>query len=583
MRRYCNKYYRFFILSLVFLLAACNQPEPAGQNELSTPASADLILHNSFIYTQDASRSWAQAIAIKDGVIVAVGSNQKMKAFSGEGTETVDLQGRMVMPGMIDSHIHAIGPGLDQFRCILPGTFENPTEADMVAAIKACDKRFHDDPILFGHRFTTSAIPMKEMTRQYLDAIVGDRPVVLQDESGHNKWLNSKALALTEIDNVTPNPEGGVIVRDENGEATGFLQSSAAKYIRHLEEPELSSEQYFQGLTWSMKEMARLGVTAGMDAIVRIDTLPLWQSVLSQEGLVAPRMNLCHWVGDNFRFEPPAAKDLVAAWDAQNFPEDVRACAKIYGDNVLEAGTAGMLENYANRDHPGRMNWTAEEFDAVIRDLDAHDLPIKVHSIGDKTTRTLLDVFTEVLAERGNNDIRHHIAHLTSVHPDDWARFRELDIPGEFIGAVSALIPYVKTAYYDSVGHERFHKQHHPAGGILRAGGIVNASSDWGAGILDPMRSIQTVITRKDPNNPEIPAAAPEHALDLPEAIAVHTINGAYVLGRDQQTGSLEVGKQADLIVLDRNLFEVPVEEIRDTQVLWTLIGGREAWRHEQF
>jgi predicted amidohydrolase YtcJ len=538
----------------------------------------DLLLRNGNIYTVDASRSWAQSLAVRDGVIVAVGNDAGVAAEIGRAAKVIDLEGRMVMPGMVDSHIHAVEPGLDSLRCMLPGTFSNPSEKDMAEAIKACDKRFKDDEILYGYRFTISAIPKEKRTRQFLDSIVSDRPVILHDESGHNKWLNSKALALTKITRDTPSPEGGVIHRDSNGDATGFLQSSADVFIEHLRAPSPSVVELKAALTWSMKELARQGVTSSMDAIVEMDSLPLWAAVLKQDTLLAPRMSLCHWMGDNTS-PAPEAKTLKRLWQEQNFPADVRQCAKIYGDNVLEAGTAGLLENYQGRDHAGRMNFTSAEFDKVIADLDAHNIQVKVHAIGDLTNRTVLSAYKKVIEKRGSNKLRHHMAHLTTVHPDDWRRFRELGVPGEFIGNVSAMIPYVKTAYYDSLGHDRFHMEMHPAGGILAQGGIINASSDWGAGILDTFRSLQTVITRKDPNDPESPAAAPRHAVDLPTAIQIHTIHGAYLLGRENQTGSLEVGKQADLVVLDRNLFDMPVETIRDNKALLTLIGGETAWQ----
>ena len=546
--------------------------------EAAGGSSADLVLKNGHIYTVDAVRSWAQAIAVTDGVIVAVGSNEEIEVFIGEGSTVIDLAGRMVMPGIIDSHIHAIGSGLDSKRCVLPGTFDNPGLEEMVAAIRACDERFAGHEILYGYRFTTSAVPKDRMNRQFLDSIVGDRPVILRDEAGHTLWLNSKALALSGVTRDTESPAGGVVLKGADGEPNGVLQSSAGGLIDHLRQPEPTPEELFAALNWSMRELVRLGVTSTMDAIVRTETLPLWKSVLIQQNLVIPHLSLCLWIGDN-SFPPPAAKDLRAVWDAQQFPRDVRLCAKIYGDNVLEAGTAGLLEPYANRDHSGRMNFEPAELQRIVADLDAQDIPIKTHSIGDRTAREVLNAYEIVINKRGSNELRHHLGHITMVHPDDFPRFRQLDVPAEYIGAISALIPYVKVSYYDSVGHDRFHERMQPVGGLVKAGAVVSANSDWGAGILDPMRSIQTTVTRMDPNDSEAPVAGAEYRVDLPTAIAIHTINGAYLLNREDQTGSLEVGKQADLIVLDRNLFEIPVEDIRNVEILLTLIGGRKAWQ----
>ena len=558
------------VCTAAMFVAACTEPESAKP--------ADLVLYNAFIYTVDDARTTAEAMAIADGRIVAVGSYEEIAPYEAPSTRSIDLEGRMLMPGLVDSHIHAIPPGLDSMRCILPGTFDNPDLADMEAAIRECDERFAGQEILFGYRYTTSAIPAEKMNRQFVDSVVHHRPVVMFDESGHNVLLNTKALALTEIDDKTPNPPGGVIHRDESGSATGYLQSAARTFLAALSPPEPTPEQYRLGLTWSMQELTRKGVTAAMEATTPQETLSLWSQVLNQPELVAPRMHLCHWLGDN-SFPVPKAAELNEAWDSQNFPADVRHCAKIYGDNVLEAGTAGLLEPYANRDHAGRMNFTQAEFDAIVADMDANGIQVKTHAIGDKTVRTVLNSYEKIIAERGSNPLRHHVAHITVVHPDDWPRFGELDVPAEVIGAVSALIPYVKVSYYDSLGHDRFHERVHPIGGIKRLGGTVNANSDWGAGILDPFRSLQTIITRKDPNDLDVPAAGMQHAVDLDMAIEIHTIDGARLLGRDEETGSLEVGKLADLIVLDRNLFDIPAEEIRHTKVLLTLVGGRVAWQ----
>lgn len=262
------------------------------QNASNHPQTADQILTNAAIYTVDAERSWAEAVAILDRTIIAVGSDKEISVFRGTDTVVHDLAGQMVMPGVIDTHIHALGPGLDSERCILPGTFDNPDETDMVKALEACNERFAGDNILYGYRFTTSAIAKEKPPRQFLDNIVPDRPVILYDESGHNNWLNTKAMALTEITDKTPDPEGGVIHRDENGVATGYLQSNASQYIDHLSQPGPTLEAQVKALNWSMQELARKGVTAAMEAITPTEMLPIWKTVLATDTLVAPHMHI---------------------------------------------------------------------------------------------------------------------------------------------------------------------------------------------------------------------------------------------------------------------------------------------------
>ena len=541
---------------------------------------ADLVLKNGQIYTVDAARSWAHAVAVKDGKIIAVGSNASVEKYIGAGTTLVDLEGHMAMPGIIDSHSHPGMVAMDKERCILPGTFENPGEEELVAAILACNERFADDEILRGNRFTTSAIAPERMTRWFLDELISDRPVVLNDESGHTTWLNSRALELAGLPDDVQAPKGGTVVRNENGELTGVFQSAASQLLGDLrgrrEMPDPA--KLTAGINWALDEMSRMGVTSYMDAGFWAQGLPLWEAVFASRE-VSPRANLCFWATGGM--DMPDAKGIREAFDNSSLPDDTKLCAKIYGDNVLEAGTAGLLEPYANRDHAGQTNQTPEFLKEIVRELDKYDIQIKTHAVGDRTARNVLDAYEEVIEARGGNPLRHHLGHLTTVSPDDFRRLRELDVPGEFIGLITALIPYVELSYYRSLGHDRFHERMMPVGGLHRTGAVLSANSDWGAAILHPMRGIQTTVTRMDPLNPEAPVAGPEHQVDLATAIAMNTINGAYLLRREDQTGSIEVGKEADIIVLDQNLFDVDIDEVRHTNILLTLIGGKVAWRSE--
>ena len=558
---------------LVVLLTACSKP-PVPE--------ADLVLTNGKIFTVYKDQPWVSAVAIKDGRLIAVGNNDEIAHYIGGSTAKLDLEGRMAMPGIVDTHMHPDNVAMDSQRCILPGTFENPGEDDLIAAILECDERFADDEILYGYRFTTSAITPGRMNRWFLDELISDRPVFLRDEAGHTVWINTKALELAGLTSDVVGPKGGEVVKNDKGELTGVFKSAARGLLESLwcGDETLDTEVLREGVNWTLDEMTRLGVTSYMDANFKLQMLPLWEQVFASRK-VSPQASLCFWATGDMTM--PDARAIREAFDNARLPENTRLCAKIYGDNVLEAGTAGLLQNYADRDHAGQSNQTPEFLKEVVRELDKYDIQIKTHAIGDRTARNVLDAYEEVIEARGGNPLRHHLAHLTTVAPEDYPRFRQLDVPGEFIGLITALIPYVKLSYYRTLGHDRFHERMMPIGALHRAGATLSASSDWGAAILDPMRGIQTTVTRKDPNNPEAPIAGPEHTVDLETAIAMNTINGAYLLGREHQTGSLEVGKMADLIVLDQNLFDVPVEEIRYTKVLLTLIGGRVAWKAGEF
>ena len=586
--------YRNPLLLCVLFVVACSQ-EPQSESSASAPSSsgapvstktADVIFHNAKIYTVDESRSWAQALAVKDGVIQTVGLTEDVMAYKGDATTVVDVGGRMVMPGIVDVHTHYELGGLTGVQCWLPNTFENPTIDDVIAGIKECDKRFPGNGWLYGNSFHANAIPPELYNSKWLDTIVADRPAQMLDEPGHGYLLNSKALEIIRekngVTDDTQSPEGGVVGKYADGTLNGVFRSTARKFL--IEEPAPSYDDKVEAYTWAIQELYKHGTTAIMNPFSGSHMadnwwdgdLRAWKEAWNATS-VQPRMDLCLFFGDG-SYEPPSASRVLEVWDEANMPEEIKLCAKIYGDGVLEGGTAALVENYANRDHNGSLGFAPAELQALVTDIDAAGIPIKVHAIGDRTVREVLNAYELVIEKRGGNPLRHHIAHITSVHPDDWSRFRRLDVPAEFIGSVAALIPYVEKGYYPALGHDRFHLEMEPSGGILREGAVVAAVSDWGAALLDSMRSIQTVITRKDPNNQDSEVAGPMHRLDLPTAIAVHTINGAFIMRRENEIGSLEVGKQADLIVLDQNLFEIPEDTIRDTRVLLTVIGGKKAW-----
>ena len=547
---------------------------------------ADTILRNGAIYTVDAGRTWAQALAIKDGKILAVGLEKDVLPLRGEATTVLDLGGRMVMPGIVDVHTHYEIGGHEGIECWLPDTFQNPTLDDIIAGIKACDERFPGDGMLYGFRFHANAVPEELYNAQWLDSVIPHRPAQMMDEPGHGYLLNSKALELTReysgVSGNTPDPEGGVIGRNPDGTLNGVFRSTARQFL--IPEPTHSTEEKVAAYTWAIQQLHRHGTTAIMNPFPlphELDNwwhsdLQAWKAAWNATR-VTPHMDLCLYFGDG-SYKPPSASRVIEVWQAAEMPEEIQLCAKIYGDGVLEGGTAALLENYANRDHNGKLGFEPEELQRLIAEIDAADIPIKTHSIGTRTAREVLNAYQKVIDKRGGNPLRHHVAHITSVHPDDWPRFRELDVPAEFIGSVAAPIPYVLDGYLPALGDARFQLMMEPVAGIMREGGVVAATSDWGAALLDSMRSIQTTVTRRDPNNSSSPIAGPDHRLDLPAAIAAHTINGAYIMRRENEIGSLEVGKHADLIVLDQNLFEIPVDSIRDTNVLLTVIGGKKAW-----
>ena len=562
--------------SLCLLLAGCGSEAPA-------PEPAELVFHNGAVYTVDEANSWAEAVAINDGSIIAVGTNNEVLAYAGDATRVVDLGGRMVMPGIVDSHVHTESGGRTRTQCFAPGTFDRPTREDFAAAILDCAERFPERPFYFLSHFGPNTVGPEYFNRQFIDELIADKPVVLSDPLGHVLWMNTAAVSMTGITAETEAPAGAIIGKDEDGELTGVFYGARGMMsgLRgSMQQESAAGLDEAESLGWALDELSRNGVTSVMDANVDTDRLDNWSNVLKSRE-VAQRFNLCMWVGRD-KDNVPAAADLRAAFESAGLPDDTRICAKIYTDGILENGTSGLIEQYANHDHNGQVNFPQEQLDEIVADLDAHDIPIKAHSIGDRTTRFLLNSYEKAIAARGSNELRHHVGHIISVHPDDLPRFQELGVPAEFIGHLTAMIPYVESNYYNALGHDRFHEQLMPVGELIASGAVVSANSDWPAAILDSFRGLQTTVTRQDPFS-DAPVVGPQNKIDLATAIRVHTINGAYLLHREDQVGSLEVGKAADLIVLDQNLFEIPEDTIKDTNVLLTLIGGDVAWQSPEF
>ena len=544
---------------------------------------ADSVWTNGSIYTVDEAQPWVEAVAIKDGKFVAVGADSEIAEFIGEGTERVDLNGRMAMPGIVDTHVHATEAGRMATTCLAPGTWDRPSMEDFARAIRECNERFPEREVVYLYSFGPSTVEQDSFNKYFLDDVVPDKPVVLGDPLHYTMWLNSMALDLVGITRDSEPQNGGEIVKDDLGEPTGVLlgEEGLLASLELRQWRQASIESAVEGLNWTFEELAKHGVTSIMDAIVPVQALPLWKAALDAHP-APPRINLCLWVGRDSE-NVPAAVDLRAAFDASGLPDDVKVCAKIYTDGIMENGTSGLIEPYANFEHNGQMNFEPAQLHDIVADLDAYGIQAKAHSIGDRTTRELLNAYGKVIEKRGDNSLRHHIAHITAVHPDDIPRFAKLGIPAEHISALQAMIPYVELTYYPALGHERFHEEITPVAALVDSGAVVAANSDWPPAILAPFLGIQMLVTRQDPYDAARDVAGPQNRIDLESSIKIHTANGAYLLHREEQTGSIEVGKEADMIVLDRNLFEVPIDNVRHTKVLTTLIGGEVAWQSPEF
>lgn len=559
---------RILLLALaIFLLSI---PSSFGREG----AAAELVLRNGFIYTVDAGRTVAQALAVRGGRIVFAGSDGGAAGFIGEGTEVIDLGGRLVLPGFIDSHCHAAyGAAHELFDIMFTGM--NSVE-EYRQAIRDFAAKHPDAKFVKGRGWKNTLFGKTGPDKGIIDEIIPGVPVALDDEGGHATWVNSLTLRLAGITKQTENPRGGVIERDPaTGEATGTLREGAAGLVSSLF-PDYTTEQLMEAIESYQRMAASFGITTAHDATVDVggSDFNAYKN-LERTNRLAMRFRASLWVDQNKGLEQ--VPGLVAERAKNSGPLFQANGAKVYIDGVIEGSTGYLLKPYRHIPHyRGVPRWEAEPLNAMCAELDRNGFQVHVHAIGDAATAMVLDAFAYARARNGPRDARNLVTHLQLVAPRDIRRFREL-------GVVAVPQPYwfMKDDYYYNIqvpylGQKRADAEY-PMASFIRNGVVAASSSDYAVTIpCNPLRAIQIGITRSVPGVTDPKEVLwPAERVTLEQMIASFTIHGAYANFLEDTTGSLEVGKSADFIVLDRNLFRIPAEEIGRAKVILTYFAGR--------
>lgn len=564
-------------LILTVLIAACGETE----NKMVSDA-ADRVFINGAIYTLDDKRSWSEAVAIDDGQIVYVGDNGGAESFVDESTEVVDLAGQMVLPGFHDSHTHImIGVTTDE-ECDL---LRIPTEREVIEKLKICTslQGFGADSWIIGGGWGEWLWPEANPKKGVLDLLYPDNPVYLESSFGHAAWINSKAMEIIGLDANSNAGSDGVIEFDrETGEPSGTLRDSAMLLVRrHL--PPMTLEHRIKSIRAAVALAHSVGITAVIEPGLDDELMRPIVNLADKEGLhlrVLGSMSPINWQPGTF---DDSVFDYLATreqWRRPNLDVD---SVKIYMDGVIEFGTSPLLEPYEDEEYGSGENFFFYEQQAVndyfIR-FDKMGLQIHVHAIGDAAIRRALDGFEAMRDTNGMSANRHQIVHLQLIHEDDRPRFGELNIGAVF----QSLWAYPDEAAMDldvpMLGEERTW-QMYPIASVHQAGGRIVGGSDYWVTDLDPLLAIETAITRQDPWSNDGPTLNDNESVDLATMIAAYTINGAYQMSLETKQGSIELGKRADLIVLDRNLFDIPASEISDAKVMMTVFDGRTVYQPE--
>ncbi len=548
----------------------------------SDPTNADLVLRNGLIYTMDAARSWAESAAIQGGKIVYVGDDAGIQTWIGENTKTIRLEGRLVLPGFIDGHVHPIGAGIEMSQC---GFGDNQTKEQVLAAIKECAAANPKAAWFFGNTWQLPVFPNANPQKEWLDAIVSDRPALLSAADGHSVWVNSKALEMAGITKNTPDPANGRIERNAQGEPSGTLRESAADLVYKIA-PESTLEEKITGLKQALSEMNRFGITGFNDASVGEDTTTGGLLVYRE---AEKRGVLTAHVTASLYADPEGSLDVVLKQveKFKKFQDEftgsmVHATAvKIFADGVIEANTAALLQPYLDKaNDAGSLNWEPEKLNPFVKLLDHEKFQVHFHAIGDRAIRVALDSLEAARKANGSRDARPMIAHLELIDPQDIPRFASIHVVPVFQPIWAYADPYITDLTIPKLGESRS-RWIYPMQSVLATGATLAMGSDWSVSSVNPLDGIEVAVTRQKPEGPEATDQPfiPEERILLKDALAAYTIGSAYVTFRDQDTGSIETGKLADLIVLSENLFTIPPTKISEVKVLLTLLGGKEVYR----
>jgi predicted amidohydrolase YtcJ len=539
---------------------------------------ADVIITNARVYTVNHAQPWAEAIAIRNQHIVAVGSAKQIAAWRGPKTKAIDAQGRLVLPGFFDSHIHFMEGALSLEKVNVDETKNVAEIQKMVKDFAAAHPRA---PWVLGRGWSYSEFPGGLPDKRDLDEIVPDRPVYVEGYDGHTGWANSKALELSGITKTTPNPPNGEIVRDpKTGDATGALKEEAANIVvRHLPKPtrEERAAALAKAIAWANSVGLTRVVGCGNDTADTSDYLFLdLLRTMQKQGKLTLRFYESYYVRPEglgpedwkaiarYRKEYPASDDWLSF-----------SAAKFFLDGVIESHTAAMLEPYS--DDPkqiGSLRWDVTKYRDTVQALDRQGIQIFTHAIGDKAVRTALDAYQSAAFANHTNDARHRIEHIETVSAEDIPRFGHLGV----IASMQPLHSYPDEDTLDvwlkSAGPERGSRAW-AMQSIAKAGGTLAFGSDWPVVTLNPWYGVQNAVTRQTRDGKPAGGFVPHERLTLEQAIEGYTLGAAKGARRERTEGSIAAGKLADIIMLSRDLFKIEPAEIYKTEVMMTMVGGK--------
>lgn len=550
----------FFTVLLLFT-AACSSQEDG------------FILHNVNGYTiagDNLELVTFDAIAVRDGKVVATGPLTDLQQEM-EGFNLIDGEGKTLIPGLIDAHTHVMGLGYQQLDVDVQGV------DSLEETLEIIGQYAEDNPELEwiqGRGWNQVLWEENEFpTAEDLDRVVPDRPVYLSRVDGHAAWTNSRAMEVAGISRDTPDTQGGVVVRDEFGDATGIFVDATMNYIEdHI--PARTAEENSQAFELALQEMAKHGLTSVHDARVNVDTWVMYKDFADEGELITRIYAMIGGTGDTF-------DQLAQNGPIESYADDMLALrsVKISADGALGSRGAAMIEHY--HDDPGNTGllfYDQEELNEMVIKGASNGFQMNIHAIGDAANRQVLNAFQNAKEELGDqSDLRHRVEHAQIVQPDDIPRFVELDL-------IASMQPTHATSDMnmaeDRVGSERMEGAY-AWQTFLDQGTVIAGGSDFPVEDVNPFYGLYSSITRQDHGGMPPGGWYSEHKLSREETLRIFTRDAAYAAHQEDVLGTLETGKWADFILIDRDIFEVDASEIWQTEVLETWVAGEKVYQKQ--
>ena len=551
MKRKFTIYFSLFVT----VMYASAQPKPA----------ATLIITNAAVYTVDKQHPTAEAVAVIDSRIVAVGSNAEIDSWRGPQTKVINAGGKLVLPGFNDAHVHFLqgGAQLDQVNLT-----DAASPEEFARRIGRQVKKTPKGEWVLGGRWDETKWAKPELpTKELVDPVTGETPIFVERYDGHEALANSAAMKLAGVDAKTPDVPGGIIMRDASGNPTGIFKDAAQELIYKVIPP-MSHEQRLRAVRRALEHAASLGVTSVQHMNPEFADVAAY-SELAEKGELSTRM---YAVPMEMQWQEQAKVGIRRAWGSSFLR---LGAVKGYADGSLGSRTAYMFEPFA--DDPGNRGLLSDEMHppSAMRErlmhADAAGLQLRVHAIGDRAISMILDIFSDIEKEHGYHDQRFTIEHAQHMAQKDFERFAQLHV-------IASMQPY--HAIDDGrwagkrLGHQRS-RYSYAWRSFLDHGVTLAFGTDWPVAPLNPMLAIYAAVTRAtlDGRNPD--GWVPEEKITVPEAVEAYTMGSAYAEFQEHEKGSVTPGKLADIVVLSDDIFHIKPEAIRNVKVETTIVGGK--------